>query len=102
MGCVLSCCGRGVVSATPIPPASSPTDESPLLSPAPSKSQASTSVFDGPTADDEIATTPSPPPAMPRTIAARKGQDSSSGGLAPGKPRPTGCWPQEQQQQQQQ
>ncbi|KAK5763277.1 hypothetical protein LTS12_006661 [Elasticomyces elasticus] len=82
MGCVLSCCGRGVVSATPIPPASSPTDESPLLSPAPT-------------------TTPSPPPAMPRTIAARKGQDSSSGGLAPGKPRPTGCWPQEQQQQQQ-
>ncbi|KAK5744560.1 hypothetical protein LTR17_001955 [Elasticomyces elasticus] len=104
MGCVLSCCGRSdVVSATATSPASSPTVLSPLLSPVPSKSQASALVFDvsSPVTDDEIATTSAPPPAMPVPIA-RKGQESSGGPapVAPGKPRPAGFWPQEQQQQQ--
>ncbi|KAK5679615.1 hypothetical protein LTS10_008437 [Elasticomyces elasticus] len=94
MGCVLSCCGRSdVVSATATPPASSPTEASPLLSPAPSKSAAL--VFDDSSADGEIATTSSPPPAMPRMILGRKAQDSSSGPapVAPGKPRPSGLGP---------
>ncbi|KAK4950433.1 hypothetical protein LTR10_011414 [Elasticomyces elasticus] len=95
MGCVLSCCGRSdVVSATATPPPSSPTEASPLLSPAPSKSAAL--VFDDSSADGEIATTSSPPPAMPVPVAARKGQDLSSGGpapVAPGKWRPSGMGP---------
>ncbi|KAK4890985.1 hypothetical protein LTR27_010315 [Elasticomyces elasticus] len=78
MGCVLSCCARSdVVSATATPPASSPTEASPLLSPAPT-------------------TTSSPPPAMPVPVAVRKGQDPSSGGpapVAPGKWRPSGLGP---------